>query len=74
MITFPGFMWLGGDKNGDVWMICDHCSSPSQPSLAHYGGYGEEDAQGLPHFSTRQLDEFFAFARKHADEHRGGQL
>lgn len=72
-MTFPDFVWLGGDEDSSVWLICDRCSNPSQPSLAHYGGRGEQDAQGLPHFSTRQLSEFIAFARKHADEHQAGQ-
>lgn len=73
MNGIPDYMWLSGDEDGGVTLVCDHPDhDPEQHwGIAYHAGHGESAARGLPYFSSRQLGDLIAFIRDHASTHRG---
>ena len=67
----PSYMFLGGDEDGGVTLICDHytCATVTSYGVAYHAGHGEAAARGLPYFGSRDLDGLFKFAKEHAEQH-----
>lgn len=70
----PSYMWMCGDEDGGVTLICDYqgCGSNFNADIAYHAGHGEGSARGLPYFGSRDLDGLFKFAKAHAEQHASG--
>lgn len=70
MSEIPDYLWLAGDDDGGVVVVCGACPPNGKMGIAYHCGPGQSHSDGLPYFPREDLNGFFAFINRHALGHK----